>query len=166
MGIEDVHVFQTQAAQALVETCQKVLPGTPFAVWSRPHEVACFGRDDELIAIAGEVFAEHSPEVLFGRTGWRPIVVGQIKMGDSKIEGAQDDIATHRVVIDIAKVVPKTKRDARQHQAAATGARILHRVVASGGSCVAHEAPLRTEFPPRTRGGCQRHGAARKIKGC
>ena len=87
-------------------------------------------------------------------------------MGDSKIEGAQDDIATHRVAIGIAKVVPKTKRDARQHQAAATAARILHRVVASGGSCVPHEAPLRTQFTPRTSGGFKRYGAERKIKGC
>ena len=55
--VKNVHVIESQALQALVEAGEEVFARAPFAVGSGPHVVTGFGRDDQLVAMGGEVFA-------------------------------------------------------------------------------------------------------------
>ena len=48
--VEDVHVLQAHAFQALVQAGQQILARSPVAVRARPHIVAGLGADDQLIA--------------------------------------------------------------------------------------------------------------------
>jgi hypothetical protein len=41
--------------------------------------------------VAGEIGAEHLPEVRLGGSVWRAVVVGQVEVGHSQLEGAAED---------------------------------------------------------------------------
>ena len=94
--------------------------------------VTGLGGDNDLIAIGREVLAQHSAKVGLGRTGRWAVVIRQIEMGDPTIESAQNDVTSGRVAINVTEIVPQAKRDAWQHQAAATTALVIHRSVAIG----------------------------------
>ena len=64
-----------------------------------------------------KVFPQHRPEVLFRRSIGRAIVVREVKMSDSAVEGAADDGATGFKYVGPAEVLPEAERDGRQNQA-------------------------------------------------
>src|SRR5215467_8015080 len=53
--IEDVDVLESHALETLIQTGEQILARAPLSVWARPHAVPSLGRDDELIAVAGEI---------------------------------------------------------------------------------------------------------------
>src|SRR5215472_16826670 len=53
--IEDVDVLEPHALEALIQTGEEILARAPLSVWAGPHAVPSLGRDDELIAVVGEV---------------------------------------------------------------------------------------------------------------
>jgi len=69
-----------------------------------------------------KVLAQHDAEVLLGRAVGRPVVVGQVKVGDAAVEGAADHGAASLEDVGAAKVLPQAERDGRQHQAGAATA--------------------------------------------
>ena len=91
VGVEDVDVVEPEPAEALVEAGQQVLARAAVAVRPRPHVPAGLGRDDQLVAERREVAAQEAAEVLLGRAVRRPVVVGQVEVGDAEVEGAPDD---------------------------------------------------------------------------
>ena len=64
--------------------------GPELTVWPRPHVPTRFCRDDELVAVRLEIAPHHPAKVLFGRAVRRPVVVGQIEMGDPPVEGVAE----------------------------------------------------------------------------
>src|SRR5215472_2179535 len=53
--IEDVDVLESHALETLIQTGEEILARAPLSVWAGPHAVPSLGRDDELIAVAGEI---------------------------------------------------------------------------------------------------------------
>ena len=74
---------------------------------SRPHGVTCFGRDDQFVAIGGQVFAEDTPHRHFGRPWCGAIIIREVEMRDAEVEGAQGNGAGRRVIVDASEVMPK-----------------------------------------------------------
>ncbi len=113
--VEDVDVVEPHAAQALIEAREQVLARAPFPVRPRPHVVAGFRGDHQLVAERRQVFLEDLPEVLLRRAVRRPVVVGEIEVGDAEVEGAADDRAAdlERSIV-VSEVVPEPERDRRQ----------------------------------------------------
>ena len=88
MGVEDVDILETQAAQTLIEAGQQVLARPELAVGTRPHVISGLGRDDQLVAEGTEVLGKHTTKVDLGASVGRSVVVGEIKMRDPEVEGA------------------------------------------------------------------------------
>lgn len=137
VGVENVDVVESHAAQRLVEGGEEVFAGAPITVGAWPHGVAGFGGDDEFVAVGGEIEAEEFAEIFFRGTGRWAVVVGEIKMGDAEIEGAADDGATRGENIDVAEIVPEPEGDERKFDATAAAAAVQGgAVVAVGGGKV------------------------------
>src|SRR3712207_7010591 len=56
-----------------------------------PYTTLFRSRDDELVAIGSEVVGEVPAEVGLRRAVGRPVVVGQVEVGDAQVEGAAQD---------------------------------------------------------------------------
>jgi len=130
--IEDVDIVELHPLQALVEAGDQVFAAAPFAIGAGPHPVAGLGRDDELVAIAGEILLEDFAESGLGRAGRRAVVVGEVEMGDAEIEGGAADITHVGARAGLAEILPEAERERRELQAAAAAAVVAHRVVAVG----------------------------------
>lgn len=104
--------------------------GCPVAVWAGPHVVACLCGDYDLVAVAAEAVAHDAAEILLGRAVDGAVVVGQIEVRDTAVEGREGGAAVDGIVVDAAEVVPQAERYAGQEQTAPAAAGILHRVVA------------------------------------
>jgi len=76
--------------------------------------VAGFGREDDFIAMRREIFVENFAKIVFGRARWWAVVVGEIEVRDASIEGPHNHIASGLGIIDITKIMPKTKRNIRK----------------------------------------------------
>ena len=131
--VEDVHVVQAHAFQALVEAGGHRFAAAPFTVRAVPHLVAGLGGDHDLVAIRLEVAGEHAAEVLLRRAEGRAVVVGEVEMRDAAVERATQDAAAGLEHVGAAKVLPEPKRDGRQVEAGAAAAPIRHRAVAVSG---------------------------------
>ncbi len=70
--IENVHVLQAEALQALVEAGEDVFARAPVAVRTVPHCVAGFRRNDEFVAMRGEVVPEETAKVISAEPGGGP----------------------------------------------------------------------------------------------
>ena len=129
MVVEDVHVGQAHALQTLVQRGEDVFARAPLAVGAGPHQIAGLGRDDELVAVRGEVLAQEAAEVLLGRAGRRAVVVGQVEMSEAEVERAAEHRALVADRVGAAKVVPQAQREPREFEAAAAATGILDRLV-------------------------------------
>ena len=89
VGIENIHILQPQAFQALVEGGQHVFPASPVPIGAGPHAVARFGGDNQLVPIRGQIGFQHPSQGFLRRAGNRAVVVGRVDMGHAQIEGPQ-----------------------------------------------------------------------------
>ena len=113
MRVEDVDVVETKPLETLVETRQHILARAPFAVGSGPHVVAGLCGDDELVAIAGQVSGEKTTERLLRRAVRWTVVVGQVKVRNTQIERAANDLTAGFERPSAAEVLPQAKRNRR-----------------------------------------------------
>lgn len=134
MMVEDVDVVEVHALEALIEARDQVLAAAPVAVGPRPHVVAGFCRDDELIAVGAEEPVHELAQIALGTAVGRAVVIGEVEVGDAVVKGRAAERFHRAVVCRVAEVVPETQRDARQPQAAPATARVGHRLVARVGS--------------------------------
>ena len=128
--VEDVHVVETEAFEALVERGEQVFAASEVAVGAEPHLVAGLGADDEFVAVMVEILVQQSSAVLFGRAGFRAVVVGQIEVGHAVVECGEHDLPHGVVWGDVAEVVPEAEGDGRQFQAACAHVVVGHAVIA------------------------------------
>ena len=114
MTIEEVYVVDVQASERLVERCHEILARAPVAIGSRPHVVAGLRGDEQFIAEGAEVVVHQSAEGLFGGPIGRTVVVCQVEVGDTMIEGIVCDLTTALIGVDASEVVPESQRHLRQ----------------------------------------------------
>ncbi|MPM39357.1 hypothetical protein SDC9_85990 [bioreactor metagenome] len=81
--VEDVHIFKSHPLQALVTTGNEILAAPPLTIRARPHVVAGFGGNDELITIGSELVGEHLAEASLCTATRRSIVVCKVEVGDA-----------------------------------------------------------------------------------
>ncbi len=130
--VEDVHIVQSKPLQALVQRGDQILAAAEVAVRAGPHLIAGLGADDQLVAMRGEIRAQQLAHVALGGTGFRPVVVGQVEVGDAVVERGPGQLAHGLERRVVAEVVPAAQRDGRQLQAAVATAVVGHRVIARG----------------------------------
>ena len=53
--VKNIHIVQPHAAQALIQAGQQVFAAAPVAVRAVPHFIACFGGNNQLIAVNAKV---------------------------------------------------------------------------------------------------------------
>ena len=80
-----------------------------LSVGAAPHLVAGLGGDDEFVAMAGEVLHQDAADVFLGGTRRRAVVVSQVEVSHSAVEGAAYDAAGFLEIIDVAEVVPEAQ---------------------------------------------------------
>jgi hypothetical protein len=68
----------------------------------------------------------------FGSTGFRTVIVGQVKMRDARIKGCPNDGTTLCLGCDIAEVVPKAQRQGWEQYARLSASAVCHIVVTIG----------------------------------
>src|SRR6202012_1024412 len=114
VGVEDVDVVEVHAGQRLVERGENVLaPAAALAVGAGPHVPARLGRDHHLVAVGAEVFPHRPAEVDLGGTVGRPVVVGEVVVGDPEVEGAAGELPLRLGFLGGAGGVPKTEGEGR-----------------------------------------------------
>src|SRR5271168_3651640 len=127
--VEDVDVVDTKTPQALIEAGEKILPRSEVAIGARPHVPPGFGGDDKFVPVVAKVLTENPPEVGLGAAIRGSVVVGQVEMGDSQIEGSPQDGALGFEWSVVTKVLPQPERHRRQEQATTTTTAIGHGLV-------------------------------------
>jgi hypothetical protein len=142
MRVEDVHVVRAQPAQALIQTGEQILAGSPVPIWSWPHGIAGLAREDQLVPVRRQVGRQDPPQGVFRRARGRPVVVGQIEMGDAEVEGVEEQPAHALEGRALPEAVPQAQRDGGEPEPAAAAAAIDHGLVAIGGGLVGHERLL------------------------
>ena len=85
--VEDIDVGEPHPLQRLVQRGEEVFARAKVAMRARPHGIARLGRDDQLVAIGAEVFAENPTEGFLGRARDGPVVVREVEVGDAEVEG-------------------------------------------------------------------------------
>src|SRR5665647_263210 len=105
-----------------------------------------------------------TPEVYLSASVRRTIIVGEIKMGDTKIESsAKNPLLTFDRNV-VAEVLPESERNGREQEAAAPDTSVRHLLITRVNCCVAHL------FPPLAVVGCgvRAHALAglQRIKNC
>ena len=134
--VEDVDVVEVHAPEALVEARDQVLAAAPVTVGAGPHVVTGFRRDDELVAVGAEEVVHEAAEVPLGAAVGRPVVVGEVEVGDAVVKRCAAERLHRSVVCRVAEVVPESQRNARQAQPAPAAVRISHCLVTRCGSRV------------------------------
>ena len=129
MTIEEVDVVYPHTFQALVERGHQVFAAAPFTIRTRPHVIAGLCGDEELVAVGPEVFIHQASHRLLGRAVDRPVVVGQVEMGDTVVEGVVGNLAATLVGVDASEVMPEAEAYLRQQHTRASATLILHPVV-------------------------------------
>ena len=89
--VEDVDIVDAKSPQALIKAGEKVLSRPEVAIGARPHVPTRLGGDDEFVAKVPEVLTENSTEIGLGTAVGRPVVIGQIEMGDAQVESSSQD---------------------------------------------------------------------------
>ena len=74
--------------------------------------------------MTGEIEAKQFTEIFFRRTGRWAVVVGEIEMGDTEIEGASDDGAAGGEDIDVTEIMPESEGDEGEFDATLAAAAV------------------------------------------
>ena len=138
MTIEEVHVVEVHALEALVEACHEILARAPVAVRTFPHVVASLGGDEEFVTIRSEVVLHQSAHRFFGAAVWRTIIVGEVEVSDAMVEGIMGDGTASLVRVNASEVVPESQTYLRQEHSALAASLIecLRIAIAIGIGCV------------------------------
>src|SRR5690242_13025527 len=124
--IEDVDVLESHPLQTLIETRQQVLPGPPFPVRSGPHPVPGLGGDDEFVPVRGQILPQYPPERLLGGARRGPVVVREIEMRDTPVEGMEQHAMRVRELVHTAEVLPEQARNGGQLESTVPAPLVRH----------------------------------------
>jgi hypothetical protein len=158
--IEQIDMVELQPAQALVQAGQQVFAAAAIAMRVGTHHIAGLGADDQLVAQAGQLVAQHASQQGLGGPRRRTVVVGQVEVDHPPVDGPAQHRAGLRLVVGGAEVVPQTQRDAAQAQAAAPDRRVCLPREAVGGRLPDGRADSALRLAHGTRGASGGHGAS------
>ena len=119
MGVEDVHVVQPQAREDSGRGSASRYLRDPGSRRGRATCPAGLGGDHQLLAVGPRGGRRGDARSSPPRTRWRPVVVGQVEVGDAQVERASDDGTLAGEGSVLAEVVPQPERDGGQLEAAA-----------------------------------------------
>ena len=140
--VENIHIVQPHAAQALVKAGQQVLAAAPVAVGAVPHLEPGFGGDDQLVAVDAEVVPQNFTEIPLGRARLGAVVVGKVKVGDAIVKRRAAERAHIFVGCRVAKIMPQPQRDGGQQQATIAAAAVGQDTVTVLGCLIHGKNPL------------------------
>ena len=144
--VEDIHIIQSHALQALIQAGHEILFAAPVAVRSGPHIITGFRGNHQFITIYTQILFQNTTEILFCRTVYRSVVVRQIEVCDTVIKSSVTHVQ-HVVKIPIgAKIVPQSQGDCRKLQSTCTTAVVFHFFI-SFFICLIHLNNLLLFFP-------------------
>ena len=94
-----------------------------IAVRTGPHPPAGFGGDNQLIPVGPQPILEHFSKYGFCGARWRTVIIGQIEMGDSHIEGAGEIMfLAVFIIVNLSEINAKVpEENGRQHESAFAG---------------------------------------------
>ena len=118
MAVEEVHIVQIHALEALVEARHQILARAPVAVRTFPHIISRLGRDEEFVTIRQEIILHQSAHGFLSASVRRAIVVGKVEVSDSVVEGIVGDGTASLVRIHSSEVVPESQTNLRQQDSA------------------------------------------------
>ena len=109
--VEDVDIVQAKPLEALVQAGQHVLarPEIPVGAW--PHIPPRLGRDDQFVSIPGKILAQDTSGVDFSRPERWTVIVREIEVGDSQVEGRVHDLSLRGQRFVVAEVMPEPQTD-------------------------------------------------------
>jgi len=129
--IENIHIIESHALQRLIQTGKKIFSASTVAVRPFPHIIAGFCGDDHFIPVRAEMFFQNLTEIAFCAAGLRPIVVCQIKMGDSIVKCGETHLFHIGINAGITEIVPQSERDCRKQETAFSAAVVFHGFISS-----------------------------------
>ncbi len=133
VGIEQIDIVNLHAPQRLVERRDEVLAAAPLAVRAFPHAVTGFGRDKKLVAEGAEILVHEPSHGLLRRTRRHAVVIGEIEMGDTVVEGITGDGAAALIRGVGTEVMPETQTDlGKQHAAVAAAVESRREMLVTG----------------------------------
>ena len=127
--IENIHIIQLHPAQALVQAGEQVLAAAPVSIGTGPHFISGLGADQKLVPVRSQILFQNPSKVKLRASGSRSIVICQIKVRDSVIEGCKQQPFHILVIGRISEIVPQAERDSRKLQAALAAASVSHGIV-------------------------------------
>ncbi len=137
VGIEDVDIIEPHALERLVQAGDQIFAASAdVAIGAGPHVPARLGRNDQFVAIGGEVSCHDSAEILLGRAVGRPVIVRQVEMGDAAIEGPPKDGAAGLEHVRPSEILPEPQRNGGEVDPAPAAAAIGHGARIAIGCCL------------------------------
>ena len=124
--VEDIHIIQSHALQALIQAGHEILFAAPVAVRSGPHIITGFRGNDQFISIPSQSFCKDPSKIFLRTARLRSIVVCQIKMCDPVVKCRKAHLSHIFIHTGISEIVPEAQRYFRQHQSAVAAAVVFH----------------------------------------
>ena len=109
-----------------------ILLGSALPIRAVPHIEAGLGRDDQLIPVRLEILGKEFTKILFSTSVWRAIVVGKVKMCDSKIERLPENSPGNVQVVRISEIVSEPQGYCRKLQSTGATAIICNAFITVG----------------------------------
>ena len=81
---------------------------------------------DHFIPVSPEMVFHHFSEIFFGTSEWWPVIICQIEMGNTVIEGIFYNIQSVLITVHAPEIVPKAQRYKRQFNSAITTFTVIH----------------------------------------
>ena len=104
--VEDIHIIQSHALQALIQAGHEILFAAPVAVRSGPHIITGFRGNDQFISIPSQSFCKDPSKIFLRTARYRSIIVCQIKMCNAMVKCCVAHVL-HIIKIPIgAEIVP------------------------------------------------------------
>ena len=105
--VEDIHVVESKALQALIQARNQIFPASPVAVRSRPHIVTGFRTDDQFIPISRKLVPQNQTQILLCAPRLRAVIIGQVKMSNAMVKSGKAELFHIFIRSCISKIVPE-----------------------------------------------------------
>ena len=104
--VEDIHIIQSHALQALIQAGYQILFAAPVAIRAGPHIITGFRGNDQFISIPSQSFCKDPSKIFLRTARYRSIIVCQIKMCNAMVKCCVAHVL-HIIKIPIgAEIVP------------------------------------------------------------
>ena len=104
--VEDIHIIQSHALQALIQAGYQILFAAPVAIRAGPHIITGLRGNDQFITIPSQSFCKDPSKIFLRTARYRSIIICQIKMCNAMVKCCVAHVL-HIIKIPIgAEIVP------------------------------------------------------------